>query len=145
MQRRTTTTRTTRPILILFLLLALIASVSTSGRAYAMPETTVTGYIWNDTDCDGIRQEGEPLHMGAAVYLFAAGEDSAINTADDQVIEPSGRGGALRYTFGITDLDYALVILQRDQPAGFFPGPLNAGADRSIDNDMRRDLWATNG
>src|SRR5262245_2342994 len=49
------------------------------------------------------------------------------------------------FTLGTTGVDYALAVLPKDRPAGMYPGPLNAGDDRAIDNDMRADLWVTNG
>jgi hypothetical protein len=115
--------------------------------AAAMPEVTVQGVVWSDANCDGIRQNSEAPYANQTVWLFAAGADSQINTSDDQVIQTwtTGDAGMYRFDRGITDLDYALLILPIARPAGMIPSSLNAGSDRTVDNDMRADLWATNG
>lgn len=135
--------RTTLALLLLLLL-------STVPSVYARPEITLKGYIWEDTNCDGIRQDSEPLHKGTPVYLFAAGADGMVHTSDDQAIAVSGTGGEYVYDLGITGVDYRLSTLAKDQPAGFVPAPYQAGDDRSRDNDLTRPLadypnyWSTN-
>jgi hypothetical protein len=134
-------------VLGLVLVASLLAGIT---PARAMPDVVARGYVWLDTSCDGLRQADEPYLIGMTIYLFAAGADGIIHTPDDQVIEQSSVGfaepnlGKYRFTLGTTGLDYALVILPRDWPVGLMPGPLHAGADRSIDNDMRAD-WMTGG
>lgn len=120
--------------------------------AAARPEYTLKGYFWEDANCDGVRQDDEPLHKGTEVYLFAAGEDGVVHTADDQVLDIGGMGGEFWFTNGgAEDLDYRITILAKDHPAGFVPAPYQAGADRSRDNDLTRPLadfpnyWSTNG
>ena len=139
--------RTTTLSRAVLLALALLSALIVVPPAAAMPETTVQGIVWLDANCDGIRQDTEQPLTNQAVWLFAAGNDGIINTADDQVIEygNSGTTGTFFFTRGITDLDYALLILPIARPIALIPGPLNQGADRSKDNDMRSDLWATNG
>jgi len=142
MRRPSTSTTLTS----LFLLLALTALMAPMPAA-AMPETTVQGIVWKDANCDGIRQNGEAPIEGQAVHLFIAGDDGVINTADDQVIQVSGTGpgGMFAFDRGITGLTYALVILPIARAVELMPGPLHAGSDGAHDNDLRADLWATNG
>jgi hypothetical protein len=140
-----TTTFIMRRLRILLLITLLIAmSTFALPNAAAMPDETLQGEIWSDINCDGIRQENEPLFAGMTVYLFAAGADGQIHTADDQLIEQSGSLGTMLFRLGITDLDYALNVVPRARPFGYVPSPLNVGADRTIDNDLRRD-WSTAG
>jgi hypothetical protein len=142
MQRLITSTT----LLRLFLLIPLMALTAPMPAA-AMPETTVQGIVWKDANCDGIRQTGEAAILNQDVWLFAAGSDGTINTADDQVVEygNSGMTGQFFFTVGITGLPYALVILPIARPVELMPGPLHAGSDVARDNDLRADLWATNG
>jgi SdrD B-like protein len=134
-------------ILSALLLLVALTALLVPNPAAAMPDTTVQGFAWNDGNCDGIRQDGESPIEALPVNLFAAGADNQINTVDDQVVSVSGTGptGMFAFDLGITGVDYALVILPRSRPIRLIPGPLNAGTDRSRDNDMSAGIWATNG
>jgi hypothetical protein len=139
----TSTTFTLRRLCILILLIAM-SSLALPNHALAMPEETLRGEIWSDTNCDGIHQGDEPLFAGMIVYLFAAGADGQIHTPDDQLIEQSGTSGTMVYSLGVSDLDYALNVVPLARPFGYVPSPLNAGSDRTIDNDLRED-WSSAG
>ncbi len=130
--------------LLLMSLLIAMSSLALPNRAAAMPDETLRGEIWSDINCDGIRQGDEPLFTGMIVYLFAAGADGQIHTPDDQLIDQAGGSGRMVFTLGITDLDYELDVVLGARPLGYMPSPLNVGADRTIDNDLRSD-WSSAG
>lgn len=113
----------------------------------AMPDITVSGLVWKDNNCDGVREDDEPTVLNQQLWLYAAGQDGQINTSDDQVVEygSSGSTGQYLFTVGTTGVDYALLILPVARPATLMPAPLHTGGDTTRDNDMRSDIWATNG
>jgi hypothetical protein len=131
-------------VAILLTTLTLIAGVP---QVAAMPDITASGQVWQDRNCDGVRQDDEPSVLNQPIWLFAAGQDGQINTADDQVVEygSSGNVGQYLFTVGTTGVDYALVILPVARPATQIPAPLHTGGDTTKDNDLRSDIWATDG
>jgi hypothetical protein len=116
-----------------------------------MPGTVLEGVAWIDENCDGLRDSTEPPLLHLPVYLFSAGEDGIVSTADDQVIDvgESFTTGAYAFHFGGTGIDYRLTVLLKDHPLGFRPAPLHQGSDPSIDNDLTTPLpddpnyWST--
>jgi hypothetical protein len=145
--------------------LALIASILTIGIASAFALTTVqaqnynvVGLIWEDTNCNGIQDAGEDGLAGIRVALIQQGTDTQVYTADDRLLEYStGNGGTaelpkgtILFTRGSRLLaeNYYLAIFNADKPAGYVLAPVQAGSDRSIDNDLTKPLadsplWAT--
>jgi hypothetical protein len=115
---------------------------------------TVVGEVWNDANCDGLRQSTEAPLPGINVALIGQGTDQQIFTADDRMLE--GRTtispvGTFSFSRGgpYGDL-YAVVIYNADKPAGFKPAPYQQGGDRALDNDLYMPLesqgsplWAT--
>jgi len=132
---------------IIFVLLITLALTIGALPAAAMPDITASGLVWQDSNCDGVRQDGEPAVLNQPIWLFAAGQDGQINTADDQVVEygSSGTMGQYLFTVGTTGVDYALVILPVARPVTRIPAPLHTGGDTTKDNDLRSDIWATDG
>ena len=145
--------------------LVLIATILTIGIASAIAYTNVhaqrynvVSLIWEDTNCNGIKDAEEDGMAGVKVALMQQGTDRQVYTADDRLLEYTyGNGGSaeflkgdLRFTYGLPGLpeDYYLAIFNADKPAGYVISPLQAGTDRSIDNDLAKPLadsplWAT--
>ena len=145
--------------------LVLIATVLTIGIASAIAYTNVhaqrynvVSLIWEDTNCNGIKDAGEDGMAGVKVALIQQGTDTQVYTADDRLLEYSTGNtgvaelpkGTILFTRGLPGLpeDYYLAIFNADKPAGYVLSPLQAGTDRSIDNDLTKPmadspLWAT--
>jgi hypothetical protein len=140
-----------------FLLLLTLATSSIPALSYAdeppVPQAsngdgvTVRGYLWNDANCDGIRQNTEaPLAGNATGYqrmsLFYVGSDGIPFTSDDTEVGNVGiaNGGPI-YIFmnGGGNGTYYIAIRPKDRPAGFIPSPWHQGSDTTIDNDLK--LW----
>jgi hypothetical protein len=103
----------------------------------------VRGYLWNDTNCDGLRQssEGAISHI-QTMNLFYVGNDGNPFTTDDSMVAwGSGGTGYMTFIFsnGGGGNTYYIAIRPRDRPTGFVPSLWQQGTDRTIDNDMR--LW----
>ena len=145
--------------------LVLIATILTIGIASAFSLTSVyaqrfnvVGLIWEDTNCNGIQDAGEDGMAGVQVALIQQGTDTRVYTADDRLLEYSTGNtgvaelpkGTILFTYGLPGLpeDYYLAIFNADKPAGYVLSPLQAGTDRTIDNDLTKPLassplWAT--
>jgi hypothetical protein len=138
-----------------FLLLLTLAALSIPALSYAddppVPHAsnsmTVTGYLWNDANCDGIRQNTEaPLSGnpagGQSMSLFYVGSDGIPFTSDDTEVGVAGAiNGNPTYNFrdGGQNGTYYIAIRPKDRPAGFIPSPWQQGSDATIDNDLK--LW----
>jgi hypothetical protein len=129
----------------LFILLALIISISMTPNAANGRSFSVRGLVWLDANCDGLQGAEEEPISAQSLWLLAPGADNIINTPDDQVIEyaSSGASGLYAFTLGATDLDYAIRILTRARSPYHIPGPTHVGPDRTKDNDLRSDIWGT--
>jgi hypothetical protein len=140
-----------------FLLLLILAALSIPALSYAdeppVPQAsngngvTIKGYLWNDANCDGIRQNTEvPFSSNALGYqgmsIFYVGSDGIPFTSDDTEIGVSGAlNGWPTYQFsnGGQNGTYYIAIRPKDRPAGFIPSPWQQGSDTTIDNDLK--LW----
>ena len=105
---------------------------------------TVRGYLWNDANCDGIRQNTEaPLaNGGQSMSIFYVGTDAIPFTRDDSEIGLGGAANGLPTYFfanGGENGTFYIAIRPRDRPASFIPSLWQQGSDRTIDNDLR--LW----
>jgi hypothetical protein len=130
------------------------ASMLLLAQIAAAQNYTVIGEVWNDANCDGIRQATEAAMPNIHVALTSQGIDQQLFTADDRQIELGQArtpDGQFSFTRGgpYGDL-YAIVIYNGDKPAGFQPAPHQQGDDRTIDNDLHlplesqgSPLWAT--
>ncbi len=103
----------------------------------------VRGYLWNDMDCDGLRQNTEgAMATAQQMSLFYIGNDSIPFTRDDNEVGLGGAASSLPiYLFdsGGGGNTYYIAIRPADRPIGFVPGPWQQGVDTTIDNDMK--LW----
>ncbi|GEM_PF-1430554 len=104
---------------------------------------TVRGYLWNDANCDGIRQRGEgAMTNSLAMSIFYVGSDGMPFTRDDTEIGLGGStidGTAYVFRNGGENGTFYIAIRPRDRPASFIPSLWQQGSDRTIDNDLR--LW----
>jgi hypothetical protein len=147
-----------------FLLLLTLAVLSIPALSYAddtpIPQAsngngvTVKGYLWNDANCDGIRQNTEaPLSGnpsgGQSMSIFYVGSDSIPFTSDDTEVGVSGAlNGWPTYQFsnGGQNGTFYIAIRPRDRPVGFIPTLWQQGSDTTIDNDLKlwpNGAWAT--
>lgn len=146
--------RTIVPLFILFILAGLLPTLA---PAHAQ-QRTVLSLLWEDVDCNGLRDPAEPGIAAVQVALLQQGNDRLVYTADDRLLEYTiGNMGTaeyprghLQFTRGLPGLpeDYYLAIFNADQPAGYRPAPFRSGNDPALDNDLTMPLagsplWAT--
>lgn len=142
-------------------LLALVGTVLAAALGFAHTvsaqfEPRLTGLVWTDTNCDGIRQSTESGLPGVTVSLAYVGPDSTAYTSDDTVVDltSSNTGttgatvGQIEYSLGAPGETYYLAIYNADKPAHTRPAPFQQGSDRTADNDLtlplaNSPLWAT--
>lgn len=148
--------------LILILLLALSLPIGISAafadenESQTIQQNTsdrVYGYLWNDTNCDGIRQNTEgPISNprgSQPMSLFYVGQDGIPFTTDDNEIGyTSVPNGTNQFSFTDGGGGYTFYIAIRPAyiPAGFTPSLFQQGSDPTLDNDMKvweRNIWAT--
>jgi len=136
-----------------FLLLVALAVLRIPALSYAddtpVPQAshgdgvTVRGYLWNDANCDGLRQSGEaPMSGSIAMSIFYVGTDALPFSRDDTEIGLGGStidGTAYVFRNGGENGSFYVAIRPRDRPAGFIPSLWQQGSDRTIDNDLK--LW----
>lgn len=91
---------------------------------------TISGVLWDDGNSDGVRQEAEPLLIGAGVDLLdASGTVLASRTAD-----------ALgRYQFLLLPLDESYRVRVTLPPAFGGFSPEGQGSDELLDSDVGSD------
>lgn len=155
---------TTLRSLIFILLLALslrtdmhaaFADKGTKSAVQQVPDGfRVYGYLWNDTNCDGIRQSTEgvmpPSPSGAyRMSLIYIGNDGIPFTTDDNEIDnATSANGNIHYGTmeGGGGNTYYIAFRPAYIPAGFTPSLFQQGSDPTLDNDMKvweRNIWAT--
>ncbi|MBX2890571.1 MAG: HYR domain-containing protein [Saprospiraceae bacterium] len=110
-------------------LAALLFSLSAMFVAIAMTPTalnagTITGFVWNDLNTNGIQDPGEPGMEDIWVLLLDAGG----NQLDGRLTDANGI-----YTFN--DVPAGTYILRFSNPGGIWQTPQNQGNDDSIDSD----------
>ncbi|MFV9507607.1 MAG: SdrD B-like domain-containing protein [Oscillochloridaceae bacterium umkhey_bin13] len=146
-------TRSTTPttLVALVALLALVAlALLPSQPVAAQSSFRIVGVVWTDTNCDGIRQDDEPLKPHVRMMLRWAGGNGVID-ATDREIEDGGSAASGQYAFTLAGAGepYFISIRTADRPLGFTLSPFQQGGDPTRDSDMRDDLlpgttlWAT--
>lgn len=91
------------------------------------PGTACMGdYVWDDLNCNGIQDDGEPGLGGVVVKLFECPSDVLV---DETVSEADGYYAL----FGPAPDDYYIVV-ELPEGSGFSPG--NQGADDTADSDV---------
>lgn len=139
-------TRTTLATLVALALLA-------AGFAVARPATAqlsfrITGVIWTDTNCDGIRQDGEALLPNARLTLRWAGTNGTIDGTDRDIEQTDAITGEYAFSIPAAGDSYFISFRSEDKPAGMKPAPFRQGSDATRDNDLTMplagtSLWAT--
>jgi hypothetical protein len=138
--------------LLIFLIVATPLGVRAEDGDPSLMQSSfkVRGYIWNDNNCDGIRQQSEGgINHAQTMNLFYIGNDGIAFTRDDNDIGfVNSMIGGTEYASlnGGGGLTYYIGIRPADRPAGFRPSLYQQGADRTIDNDMQlwpNGAWAT--
>lgn len=145
-------------LVVLSLLHAMAFSVvqADEGNPPSMQQSSfkVYGYLWNDSNCDGIRQSDEGVMPddtsgGYRMSLFYIGNDGIPFTRDDSEVDvASAANGNIMYGVlnGGGGNTYYIAMRPSQRPAGFVPSPYQQGADRTLDNDMTvwpDGAWAT--
>jgi len=105
-------------------------------------ESYIGDFVWNDLNCDGIQDSGEPGIAGVTVTLkdLASGTVLATTTTD-----ASGFYWFANLCFG----DYRVEVTT---PSGFTPSPVGVGSDITIDSnpnpsdvkldiEKQKDVW----
>lgn len=110
--------------------------------------------IWNDTNCNGIREAGEALVPNISVVLRWAGSNGVIDATDREIAEFTSITGEYRFDKGAAGEPYFMSIRSDERAsnpalAGIAPTKFRVGNDPSRDSDLRNDLlpgtdlWAT--
>ena len=86
---------------------------------------SVSDFVWNDLDADGIQDAGEPGLDGVVVELRDSG-GTLVAT------DTTAGGGAYAFT-GLTPGDYTITFVA---PVGAAPSPQDAGGDDDLDSDI---------
>ena len=84
-------------------------------------------FVWNDLDCDGLQDPGEPGISGVTVFI-----ETDLGVLVDQVVT-DGQGG---YMFlGLGPGTYMIEVDQSTLPPGFVLAPCMVGTDPALDNN----------
>ena len=106
--------------------------VETSADAGMFRNATISDFVWEDLDADGIQDAGETGVNNVSVELF--------NTADvSQGTTTTNAAGAYSFT-GLTPADYYLVFTT---PAGYTFSPQDVGVDDAVDSDANTTTGRT--
>lgn len=79
-----------------------ITAVDTTGcvsKTYTVTATanTVSGWVWSDTNYDGIWNNSEAAISGVTVAIYANGADTVPHTADDTIVVSTSTGAGGNY------------------------------------------------
>ncbi len=98
------------------------------------PETgTIGDRVWEDSDEDGVQDEGEPGVPGAAASLAAAGPDGACSTGDETWLAVAVTSADGHYLF--EDLPAGTYCVQFNPPPGNQFTLPDQGVDDTLDSD----------
>jgi len=142
-----------KPLILIALTLLTLAALTSPARA-ASPQ--IQGWAWIDTNCDGIRQDGEPPTLDLfAIYLYRFGADGQPFTTDDRQvrnIDLYQSGPDIGIYRDDTDSAmvlpvlpnelYRLSILQGGRPAGYLPTRYRQGSDSARWSSLQLN-WTT--
>ena len=105
--------------------LASVAATPAAAQTLCASAGTVCGFVWNDTNGNGVQDGGETGIEGVKVFL----------TDGTDVLE-TATGPDGYYYFFPEDGPYMIYVLV---PPGLDPSPTNAGADDTTDSDGTLD------
>lgn len=128
--------------------LVLAATVITAQPAAAQLSIRITGVVWTDTNCDGIRQDSESLRPHVRLTLRWAGSNRVIDGTDRDIEQWESLTGAYAFSIPAAGETYFISIRSEDKPARTTPAPFRQGGDPTRDNDLTMplagtQLWAT--
>src|SRR6185369_13114146 len=101
--------------------LASVAAAPASAQTVCQSAGTVCGFVFNDTNGNGIQDAGETGIEGAKVFIEVGGDTLQTETS------PEGF-----YYFFVFDGTYPIGV---QIPVGTQPSPANVGADDTVDSD----------
>jgi hypothetical protein len=128
------------------ILIALTAvSVLRPQATHAQMSDRIRFVIWNDANCDGIRESDEALVPHINVVLRWAGSNGVIDATDREIDTIASLTGAYRFNLAGAGEPYFISIRSDERAAnpalaGMVPTKFRVGTDPSRDNDMRNDL-----
>jgi len=138
-------TRTLTSAALVMLLLSMLPLGAPARAATPM----IQGWAWVDTNCDGIRQAGEPsAYPLFAIYLYRFGPDGQPFTSDDRQLRVLPAGLAVGQYEDATDSAimpaerYRLSILQGGRPDGYLPTRYRQGSDPARWSSLQAN-WTT--
>jgi uncharacterized repeat protein (TIGR01451 family) len=100
-----------------------VDDITVNNTAAAQP-ATISDFVWDDLDADGIQDSGEPGIVGATVNLLDATGTNQLQTTN------TGAGGL--YSFTVAPGTY---IVEFVAPGGFSFSPQDQGGDDTVDSD----------
>jgi len=110
------------------------SAAAKSSRATVLAFVSVSGVVWRDLDCDGVREPGEPPFPSVDVELHKEIRPGAWSRA---AIDTTDSAGA--FLFKNVQTGYAYKLRFRSQ-AGHHFAPTDIGGD-STDSDAYADGW----
>ncbi|WP_322489373.1 SdrD B-like domain-containing protein [Chloroflexus sp.] len=134
----------------LAILTALIlgAAVSFIQPTAAQSSDRIRTVVWNDANCDGVRQDSEALIPNLTLTLRWAGANGTIDATDRDIEQAGSLVGQYAFTLAAAGEPYFISFRNEDKPAGMVPAPFRQGSDPARDNDLTMpltgtSLWAT--
>jgi len=101
--------------------LASVAAAPASAQTVCQSAGTVCGFVFNDTNHNGIQDVGETGIEGAKVFVTVGSDTLQTETGPDGL-----------YYFSVPDGTYSIGV---QIPVGTQPSPANVGSDDTVDSD----------
>jgi hypothetical protein len=138
----------TRIVFTAFTALVVITSAVVIHPAAAQGGNRITGAVWSDANCDGVRQESEALLPNTRLTLRWAGANGQIDANDRDIEQSQSLTGSYAFSLAAAGEVYFVSIREEDKPAGMKPAPFRQGGDTTRDSDLTMPLagttlWAT--
>jgi len=103
-------------------------------RAVALAWVSVSGVVWQDLDCDGVREAGEPPFVSETVELYKEVNPGVWSRAG---IRTTDSNGAFLFQSVQPSWPYRLKFLRQ---VGYHFAPADVGSD-DTDSDAYADGW----
>lgn len=101
--------------------LASVAAAPASAQSICQSAGSVCGFVWNDTDKDGVQDFGETGLEGAKVSIIVGADTLQTETGPDGF-----------YYFAVDPGNYPIAV---QVPQNMTPSPANVGSDDAFDSD----------
>jgi SdrD B-like domain len=105
--------------------LASVAATPAAAQQLCQSAGTVCGFVWDDTNSNGVQDAGEPGREGVKVFLYDGVETVETETGPDGF-----------YYFNVGEGTYTIFA---QVPTGTEPSPQNQGGDPTKDSDGQLD------